>query len=108
MKHKQMNIISEIKIKGIKLLNTNVREAFSNKFIFKKRSCFLEKTQKALNIKEGKNGNLNKIKSSLSLEDTTEKIDMQTTNLGTIFTIHILKTILSYSVHTKSYWSSTI
>lgn len=37
MKHKQMNIISEIKIKGIKLLNTNVREDFSNKFILKKK-----------------------------------------------------------------------
>ena len=63
---------------------------------------------KSIKHKRGKNVNLNKTKSSLSLEDTTEKIDMQTTNLGTIFTIHILKTILSYSIHTKSYWSSTI
>ena len=70
MKHKQMNIISEIKIKGIKLLNTNVREVFSNLGL---GNCFLDKTQKALHIEEGENVNLSKIKSSLSLEDTTEK-----------------------------------
>ena len=51
MKHKQMNIISEIKIKGIKLLNTNVREVFSNLGL---ENCFLDKTQKALNIEKGK------------------------------------------------------
>lgn len=65
-----MNIISEIKIKGIKLLNTNVSEVF---FYLGSRNCFLDKTQKALNIEEGENVNLSKIKSSLSLEDTTEK-----------------------------------
>ena len=52
---------------------------------------FLREDTKSIKHKRGKNVNLNKTKSSLSLEDTTEKIDMQTTNLGTIFTIHILK-----------------